>query len=77
VTTPWRGAVGVSLLAALPPRSRRLWRLDFAMPVGGDPRGQFELRLSNNDRTRVFWNEPRDVTYGRERTTPGSLFTWP
>ncbi len=77
VTTPWRGAVGVSLLGALPPRSRRLWRLDFALPVGGDPNGHFELRLTNEDRTRGFWNEPRDVTRGRERTVPGSLFSWP
>jgi hypothetical protein len=77
VTTPWRGAVGVSLLAAVPPRSRRLWRLDLAMPVGSDPKKKFEVRISNEDRTRVFWREPRDVIAARERTVPSSLFTWP
>jgi hypothetical protein len=76
-STPVRGAVGVSLLAAVPPRSRRLWRLDFALPVGGDPHKAFEVRLSNDDRTRTFWREPMDVTGARERTVPGSLFTWP
>jgi len=77
VTTPFRGALGVSLLAAVPPRSRRLWRVDLAMPVGADPRKRFEVRVSNEDRTRVFWREPRDVLAARERTVPSSLFTWP
>lgn len=76
-TTPWRGVIGVSVLAAVPPRSRRLWRVDLALPVSADPRRQFEVRFSNVDRTRVFWNEPRDVQAGRERTAPSSLFTWP
>jgi len=77
MSTPWRGAVGVSVLAAVPPRSRRLWRVDFALPVSADPQRRFEVRLSNVDRSRVFWNDPRDVQAGRERTAPTSLFTWP
>ena len=75
--TPWRGAVGVSLLAATPPRSRRLWRVDFGYPVGSDPRRVFEVRVTNIDRSRVFWTDPRDVEAARERTAPTSLFTWP
>ncbi len=77
VTTPVRGAVGISLLGAVPPRSRRLWRVDLAMPVGTDPNKRFEVRVSNEDRTRVFWREPRDIVAARERTVPSSLFTWP
>jgi hypothetical protein len=77
VTTPVRGAVGLSLLGAVPPRSRRLWRVDLAMPVGTDPNKRFEVRVSNEDRTRVFWREPRDIVAARERTVPSSLFTWP
>jgi hypothetical protein len=77
VDTPWRGAVGVSLLAAVPPRSRRLWRLDLAMPISNDPRRRFELRVSGLDRSRMFWRESRDVLASRERTAPTSLFTWP
>ncbi|MBL0169134.1 MAG: hypothetical protein IPP90_00185 [Gemmatimonadaceae bacterium] len=76
-TTPVRGSVGISLLAAVPPRSRRLWRFDFALPVGSDPRKRFELRVTNEDRTRTFWREPSDVAAARERTVPASLFTWP
>lgn len=75
--TPWRGAVGVSLLAAVPPRSRRLWRLDLAMPVSNDPRRRFEVRLTGLDRSRTFWRDTPDVERSRERTAPTSLFTWP
>jgi len=77
VDTPWRGAVGVSLLAAVPPRSRRLWRIDVAVPVGNDPNRKFEVRISGLDRSRLFWRDPNDVGVSRERTAPTSLFTWP
>jgi hypothetical protein len=77
VSTPWRGAVGLSVLAALPPRSRRLWRVDFALPVSSDPQRRFEVRFSSIDRSRLFYNEPMDVQSSRERTAPNSLFTWP
>ena len=77
LSTPWRGAVGISVLAAVPPRSRRLWRVDFALPISADPQRRFEVRFTSIDRSRVFWNEPRDVQAGRERTAPSSLFTWP
>lgn len=77
IDSPWRGSVGVSLLTATPPRSRRMWRLDFGMPVGADRRARFEVRLSSVDKTRTFWQEPNDVRISRERTAPSSLFTWP
>jgi len=72
-----RGTVGVGVLAAVPRRSRRLWRLDFGMPVGGDPNARFEVRVSSNDRTRTLWREPIDMSYARERAVPPSLFSWP
>ncbi len=77
VDAPWRGAFGVSLLAAVPPRSRRMWRLDFAVPVSNDPFRRFEVRFTGVDRSRNFWRDPRDVAASRERTAPTSLFTWP
>lgn len=77
VNTAWRGAVGVSLLAAIPPSSRRLWRVDFALPVSGDPYRRFQVRFSGIDRSRVFWMDPQDVQWARERTAPTSLFNWP
>lgn len=77
VDSPWRGAIGVSVLAAVPPRSRRLWRVDFGVPISSDPRRRFEVRISSLDRSRIFWREPNDVSISRERTAPSSLFTWP
>jgi hypothetical protein len=77
VTTPWRASTGVSLQAALPPRSRRLWRLDFGFPVGSDPDAKFEVRFSSIDRSRTFWRQPMDLQRASERTAPASIFSWP
>jgi hypothetical protein len=76
-TSAVRGTVGVGVLAAVPRRSRRLFRADFGVPVGGDPNASFELRTTANDFTRVFSREARDIDRGRERSLPRSLFTWP
>ena len=75
--SPVRGSVGIALMAAVPPKSRRMWRVDFAMPVGGDPDSRFEIRFSNADHTRTFWRDPRDMQRARERAVPTSIFTWP
>ena len=40
-STPLRASVGFSLLASVPPRSARLWRLDIALPV--NPGGRRHL----------------------------------
>jgi len=77
VNSPVRGSVGLSILAAVPPRSRRLWRVDFAMPVGGDPDAKFEVRVTNADRTRTFWQDPVDMRRARERAVPTGIFSWP
>jgi hypothetical protein len=76
-SSPIRGSVGISLLAAVPPKSRRMWRVDFGLPVGGDPDARFEIRISNQDRTRAFWKDPADVQRARERAVPTSVFSWP
>lgn len=70
-------AAGVSLLAALPPQSRRMWRIDLAYPIRGDKRTGWEVRFSNRDFTRMFRNEPRDIYSSRERSVPSSIFNWP
>lgn len=72
-----RGSVGFSLLAASPPRSQRLWRVDFAFPVRGGENTGFEVRLSSRNATRMFWREPPDVRAVRERAIPTSIFTFP
>lgn len=77
VNTPMRQTVGVSLLAAVPPRSQRLWRLDLAFPLVKDGNGKFEVRVSSRNLTRMFWREPGDVAVSRERSIPTSIFNWP
>ena len=72
-----RGSVGLSLLAAVPPRSQRLWRLDVAAPVRGGPGSGWEVRLTSRNMTRMFWREPGDVRASRERAIPSSIFNWP
>ena len=72
-----RVGVGAGLLLAVPPQSRRLWRLDVAFPIGPDPHAKWEIRLSSNDLTRLFWREPDDVRRNRSRSLPASVFSWP
>jgi hypothetical protein len=76
-TSPVRGTVGIGVLAAVPRRSRRLFRVDVGVPVGGDPNASWEVRVTSNDFTRVFGRESRDIDRARERSLPRSLFTWP
>jgi hypothetical protein len=70
VTTPWQSSVGVSILGATPRRSKRLFRLDVAVPlthVGGP--AKIEVRAGVGDRTRWFWKEPVQI----QRTRDGGL----
>jgi hypothetical protein len=76
-TTNVKWSVGVSLLAGIPPRSRQLWRLDVAFPITEDDDARWEVRLSGQDLTRMFFREPGDVARSRERTVPASVFRWP
>jgi hypothetical protein len=74
-----RGSIGVSLLAAYPTRSKRLYRADLAFPLtrSGEGGGRIELRFSSEDRTTRFWNEPNDVARARTGAAPSTLFAWP
>ncbi|HMC56844.1 MAG TPA: hypothetical protein VKH19_16820, partial [Gemmatimonadaceae bacterium] len=77
-TTPVWGGAGISVLLAVPMRSSRMWRLDFAVPVSKVPGAHtWELRLSHNDRTSFFWREPRDIDLARARAVPASVYNWP
>lgn len=75
--TPVKYALGTSVLAALPPGSQRLWRLDLMMPLDRGSGAHLELRLRTEDRTRIFWREPRDMERSRERSLPQRIFQWP
>ena len=76
VSSGVKAGVGAGLLVAVPPQSKRLWRLDFAVPVSPDAYAGWELRL-----TTVwvggFWTEPNDVAQLRAGAAPSLIFTWP
>jgi hypothetical protein len=67
-TTTMMPSVGVALLAAVPPRSRRIWRLDIAFPLNDEAGARWGMRLTNEDRSRAFWIEPNDVRRNRDRS---------
>ena len=78
----WTGSrysVGLSLLAAYPTRSKRLYRADLAIPLtrSGEGGGRIELRFTSEDRTTRFWEEPQDVARARTGEVPSNLFAWP
>jgi hypothetical protein len=71
-------SVGLSVLATAPRRSRRVWRVDIAMPLVADGRAKsVVVRLVSADRTRQFWRDPRDLMRARDQSVPESLFNWP
>ena len=76
--SPISTSAGISVLAATPRGSARLWRMDLAVALSGNPAGhRFEVRFSGADNTRFFYREPEDVERTRERTVPSSVFRWP
>jgi hypothetical protein len=77
VNTPLYASTGVSILAASPPQSRRTIRVDFAVPVKGERKHNWEVRMTVTDLTRTFRIEPRDIYYSRARSVPSSVFNWP
>jgi hypothetical protein len=71
-------STGISLLGSVPPGSQRLWRLDLALPLHPDYGAKrWELRLTSQNFTRMFWKEPDDIGRNRERAIPTSIFNWP
>lgn len=77
VTTGYLPSVGLAVLAAVPPRSRRIWRLDIAFPLERTAGARWGMRITNEDRTRAFWTEPRDLRRNRERSGLVTAFEVP
>ncbi len=77
VTSPLVGSLGLSLMAAVPQHSARLWRMDFAVPVTRGAGARWTIRFTNGDRTTFVFRTPRDVDLARETTVPSSIFAWP
>lgn len=77
VNTPWRSAVGGSLLFAVPPRSRRMYRADLAYGLNPDLRSnKWEFRISSGNATRSFWDDPDEARRARERSLITNLFSF-
>ena len=77
VTSPVRGALGVSVLGAYPSGGKRTYRLDFAFPLNPENQGsKFEIRFNSSDRTVGVWAEPRDVARNRTGAMPATLLKW-
>lgn len=74
--SPVRGSVGLSLLATVPSGTRRVYRVDLAIPLAKEPgAGKFEVRFSGSDRSRFQWTEPADLTRFRSGAVPTNLVT--
>jgi hypothetical protein len=77
--TATRASAGVSILAAYPTGSKRLYRVDLGIPVvrGGSGGGHIEVRFTSEDATQRFWKEPDDVLRSRIGGLPSSMFSLP
>jgi hypothetical protein len=78
VTTPPTYSAGVGLLASFPAKSRRTYRIDMAFPLNPDRQtGRVVFRFSISTATSTFWNEPFDLSRGREPAVPATVFNYP
>jgi hypothetical protein len=74
--TPVRMSAGVGFMVAVPPGSKRTFRVDLAIPLESEDRGKLEVRFSTM-RVNRSWREARDVSRSREASVPASVFSWP
>jgi hypothetical protein len=78
-TTASRATVGLSILAAYPTGSKRLYRADIGFPLtrAGTGGGRIEVRFSSENRASSFWTEPNDVARTRTGPVASTLFVTP
>jgi hypothetical protein len=76
-TTVARASVGAGLLAAVPPKSRRMLRADLAVPVTGGAPKNWVVRVFAVDATRFFWRDPGDLSPVRAGAPASPIFGWP
>ncbi len=75
VETPWRSSIGTGVLLSVPPRSRRMYRLDIAYGLNPDIRSKhWEVRIASGNFTRYFWQDPDESRRARERSLVSNLF---
>ncbi|MBI3791283.1 MAG: hypothetical protein HY275_10445 [Gemmatimonadetes bacterium] len=71
-------SVGMSLLGAAPPASRRLWRLDVTYRLTGDGRAPlWTIGTSSRDGSRFAFQEPQDLERSRARAVSPARYSWP
>ena len=72
-----RTGAGFALLAAVPPRSRRMLRLDAALPLVRDPDASYELRATVSAPLRMFWRDPGAIASIRTIVPASGVFRLP
>ncbi len=76
-TGPVMASTGISLQGAYPSGGKRLYRVDFGLPLRRGPGdASFVIRFSATDRTLSRTPEPRDVSRSRLEAGPASLLRW-
>jgi hypothetical protein len=76
-TSGYKQGFGVGILAAVPPESRQLIRLDAATPLIHAPGARYDIRLSVSVPARSFWRDPGDLSATRVASPTSSIFAWP
>jgi hypothetical protein len=72
--TPVLPNVGIGVLAGIPRGSKRMLRLDLAMPLRrGVDRSGFEVRFSLFDRTNIIREESGDIERARDVVVAPSI----
>ncbi|MBC7789469.1 MAG: hypothetical protein H7Z74_05965 [Anaerolineae bacterium] len=78
VTSGVRASAGAGILAAVPHQSRRLLRLDVAVPLMRDRHAaSYDVRFTASTPVRTFWREPSSIAETRSVTPPVGIFAWP
>lgn len=72
-----RASMGGALLVSIPPQSRRMLRVEVALPFTRDHPGSYELRVGTTAPLRTFWNEPGVVSSLRTISPPARMFGLP
>ena len=77
ITTPFRSSIGTGILLSVPPRSRRMYRMDLAYGLNPDLNSKrWEFRITSGNFTRVFWQDPDESRRARERSLITNLFAF-
>jgi hypothetical protein len=77
VSSGYKQGLGVGILAAVPPQSRQVIRLDAAVPLIHAPGARYDIRLTVSMPARSFWRDPGDLAPTRTATSSSGNFAWP